>query len=176
MPPPIKVMLEPHNENWAMIAKQEVSALHDALGPILMAVHHIGSTSIPGIPAKPIIDLLAVITTLEGLDKQHTDLEQLGYEWWGEYGLSGRRYCTKSDPNTGRRLVQLHCWEAGAADINRHLAFRDHLRRNPEVARAYADEKMRCAALHPDDSHAYADRKSAWIEAVEQTALSASPS
>jgi len=82
-------------------------------------------------------------------------LESLGYGWWGEYGLPGRRYCTLDDPQTGRRRVQLHGYLNGSAEITRHLAFRDYLRARPDVAQAYDAEKERCRKLHPFDSHAY---------------------
>ena len=97
----------------------------------------------------------------------------LGYEWWGEYGLAGRRYCALSEPETGRRLVQLHCYASGSPDIARHLAFRDHLTRHPGIARAYEAEKRRARELHPDNSHAYTEEKAAWIRTMEAEALAA---
>ncbi|SEC20143.1 GrpB domain, predicted nucleotidyltransferase, UPF0157 family [Rhizobiales bacterium GAS191] len=148
--------------------------LVSTLGSILVAVHHIGSTSIPDISAKPIPDLLPVVTELDELDKRRGSLEALGYVWWGEYGLPGRRYCTNDDHATGRRLIQLHCFGKGNSEIDRHLAFRDYLRNRPGVARAYDLEKARCRALHPDDSHAYGACKSDWIKRIEAEALAAS--
>ena len=159
IPPPIKVELVTHDPDWAVAAEHAARALAEALGEIVVAVHHIGSTAIPGICAKPILDLMPVVRSLADLDRHQDALVTLGYEWWGELGLPSRRYCTKSDPATGRRMIQLHCYPIGSVDIERHLAFRDYLRRQPEVAREYEAEKVRCQRLHPDDSHCYGDCK-----------------
>ncbi|WP_144765717.1 GrpB family protein [Methylobacterium dankookense] len=171
MPPPFQVELVPHDPRWSATAQVEASILRAALGPNLLAVHHIGSTAIPGLRAKPILDLLPVVQNLDEVDLKREKFERVGYEWWGEFGLPGRRYATKNEPNTGRRLVQLHCYSVGAPDIDRLLAFRDYLRRNPELVTAYEDEKIRCVALHPDNSHEYGACKSAWLDAVEAAAL-----
>ncbi|MCL7715071.1 GrpB family protein [Stenotrophomonas mori] len=173
MPPPIRVELLPHDPAWALAAEAEASALRGALGSTLLTVHHVGSTAIPGIHAKPILDLMPVVRTLAGLDARRDALQALGYAWWGELGLPGRRYCSKDDPQSGRRLVQLHAYPEGAADIARHLAFRDFLRGDAQVAAAYDREKRRCQRLHPHDSHAYGDCKGAWIREVEARALAA---
>lgn len=173
MPPPIPVELVPHAPEWAAQAAAAGARLAGALGDVLVAVHHIGSTAIPGIAAKPILDLMPEVTDLAALDRRRAAVEALGYRWFGEYGLPGRRYCSLNDPATGRRLIQLHCFASGAPDIARHLAFRDHLRRHPEIARAYEAEKRRARALHPDDSHAYTEEKAAWIRAMEAEALAA---
>ncbi|MGH1591744.1 GrpB family protein [Methylobacterium phyllosphaerae] len=171
MPPPLKVALVDHDPRWSAMAQTEASVLQAALGPNLLTVHHVGSTAVPGLRAKPILDLLPVVRDLNDLDLRRNDLEQVGYEWWGEFGLSGRRYATKTEPDTGLRLVQLHCYGVGAPDIDRHLAFRDYLRKRPAIVAAYEHEKARCRALHPDDSHAYGACKSAWIEVAEAAAL-----
>jgi GrpB-like predicted nucleotidyltransferase (UPF0157 family) len=145
---------------WAAAAAAEGERLMASLGPALLGVHHVGSTAIPGIAAKPVLDLLPVAASAECLDECRPGVEALGYEWWGELGLPGRRYCTRSDPASGRRLVQLHCYARGSPEIDRHLAFRD-----------YAREKERCRVLHPEDSHAYGDLKGRWIAPVEAEAL-----
>ena len=153
MPPPIRVELLPHDPSWAGLARDEAASLHAALGDALVAVHHVGSTAIAGIHAKPILDLMPVVRGLRALD--------------------ARRYCSKDDPGTGRRLVQLHAYAEGAHDVARHLAFRDFLRRHPGLAAQYDREERRCQRLHPLDSHAYGHCKGAWIGKVEARALAA---
>jgi GrpB-like predicted nucleotidyltransferase (UPF0157 family) len=169
MPPPIQVILADYNPAWPQLAAAHADRLR-ALGPTLVTVHHIGSTAVPGLAAKPIIDLMPLVTDLANLDQQCARLEALGYEWHGELGIPGRRYCTLSDP-AGARIVQLHCFKIGSPHATRHLAFRDYLRAHPEASRAYETEKRRARDLHPNDSHAYSDEKALWIQATEATAL-----
>jgi GrpB-like predicted nucleotidyltransferase (UPF0157 family) len=176
MPAPISVELQQSDPAWAEAARHEAARFASAAGDAIITVHHIGSTAIPGIRAKPILDLMPVVSSLEALENSRPAIERLGYLWHGEYGLPGRRYCTLDDPLTGRRRVQLHCYEQGSPEIVRHLAFRDYLRSNPDVAQAYDAEKARCRDLHPLDSHAYADCKDGWIRRVEALALAAASS
>ena len=170
LPPPIKVELLPHDLQWGENAAVESKALASVMGSTLLTVLHVGSTAIPGIRAKPILDLIPVVKSLSELDRHRADIEALGYEWWGEFGLPGRRHCTRADPATTRRLIQLHCYAEGSPEIARHLAFRDYLRENPDIAAAYDQEKARCQNLHPDNSHAYSDCKGAWIRKAEALA------
>ncbi|MEA2595537.1 MAG: hypothetical protein QOF01_2006 [Thermomicrobiales bacterium] len=110
MPLPIPVELLPHDSAWMETAKWEAARLSEALGGNLSTVEHIGSTAIPMIRAKPILDLMPIVTSLTALDEARPRIEALGYAWWGEYGLPERRHCTLDDQATGHRRVQLHCY------------------------------------------------------------------
>ena len=166
-----RVELHPHNRTWANRATQEATRLASTLGDNLIRIEHIGSTAIPGIVAKPTIDLLPIVRSLPALEAKVEALESLGYEWRGEFGIPGRPYCTLSDPVTRERLFNVHIFEQGSPEIDRHLAFRDYLRAHPHQARAYESEKQRAAAQHSTDTLAYNDAKSAWIKACERRAL-----
>jgi GrpB-like predicted nucleotidyltransferase (UPF0157 family) len=171
MPTPLPVELHPHDPAWIEAAQREAARLQAAVGPAIIVVHHIGSTAIPGIRAKPILDLMPVVRRLAEFDEARPAIEELGYVWWGEHGIPGRRYCNLSDPVTGRRKIHVHCFEEGSPHVARHLAFRDYLRSRSDLAAAYDAEKVRCRDLHPLDSHAYTDCKAAWIARVETEAL-----
>ncbi len=165
--------LTPHDPAWALLAKAEGSRLRAALGRAMVKVHHVGSTAVPALRAKPVVDLVAEVRTLEAADAARVPVEALGYVWLGEHGVPGRRYCVFDDRATGQRLVQAQFLPAGSADIARHLAFRDALRARRDLARTYEAEKGRCQALHLEDADAYAECKRAWIDAAEAEALAA---
>ena len=168
-PPPIPVALVDYDADWPQRAAKLAERLQ-VLGSTLVVVQHIGSTAIPGMAAKPIIDLMPLVTTLADLDTQRWRVEALGYEWRGELGIQGRRYCTLSN-ESGIRVAQLHFFQAESPHVMRHIAFRDYLRSHPEAARAYENEKRRAQKLHARDSHAYTDEKAAWIRDMEANAL-----
>jgi GrpB-like predicted nucleotidyltransferase (UPF0157 family) len=165
MPPPIPVVMATYNPEWPRAAARHAEDLR-VLGPVLAAVHHIGSTSVPGLAAKPIIDLMPLVSDLAEIDRLRGRVEALGYGWHGELGIAGRRYCTLDD-QAGVRAVQLHIFQMNSPHIERHIALRDYLRAHPEVARAYENEKRRAQRLYPDDSHRYTDAKAAWIREAE---------
>ncbi len=170
-PEPFAVELVPHSPLWPKMAEAETRRLRETLGGELVTVHHIGSTAIPGIMAKPVVDLIPIVRSIERLDAQEDRVRALGYKWFGEYGLPGRRYCYLKDAATGVRLFQLHCYQEGSPEVPRHLAFRDYLRAHPALAKEYEAEKIRAASVVSDDVNAYNDQKNGWIKRVENDAL-----
>lgn len=170
-PEAFAVVLHPHSPRWAEMAADETRRLKAALGDELIGVHHIGSTAIPGIMAKPVVDLIPIVASIERLDAREDAVRALGYRWFGEFGLPGRRYCYRKDPTTGERLFQLHCYQAGSPEVPRHLAFRDYLRAHPAIAKQYEAEKIRAAGIVSDDVNAYNDEKNDWIKRHERDAL-----
>lgn len=164
-------LLSPPDPGWPARAQAEADRWRAAGLDGLVSLHHIGSTAVPGLPAKPVIDLLPVFASTAACDAARPALEDLGYEWLGKFGLPDRRYVRLDDPGSGTRLVQAHCYVQGCAGITRHLAFRDALRANAPLRAAYTAVKARCAALHPGDPAAYGICKSGWIAKAEQKAL-----
>lgn len=166
------VELVPHRREWAEMAQAEAARLKDAIGnDIIVDIHHIGSTSIPGIHAKPTIDLMPLVRTLAELDLREAAVRALGYEWHGEFGIPGRRFLTIMGRAPRKRLFNVHCFEVTLPDVDRHLAFRDYMRAHPERAKAYEAEKFRARDLQPNDTLAYSQEKGPWIIAAEREAL-----
>jgi GrpB-like predicted nucleotidyltransferase (UPF0157 family) len=165
-----KVVVAPHDPAFARRAVEEGEAIQRALGEHVLVVHHIGSTALP-IPAKPLLDLMPIVTDVAALDaaEKISAMKALGYEARGEYGIAERRFFTKTDAE-GTRTHNVHCFEEGSHGMRRHLDFRDYLRAHPDEAIAYGALKEALAAQHPTDIDAYMDGKDAFIKEVEQRA------
>jgi GrpB-like predicted nucleotidyltransferase (UPF0157 family) len=101
------VTLTPHQADWSVAFNIMEKYLLDAI-PSDLELHHIGSTSIPGIHAKPILDILGVVSSIEQFDKLKNKFESLGFVWKGEYGIANRRYCVLYDDAEELGLIHLH--------------------------------------------------------------------
>lgn len=165
------IELVPHDPEWASIAGAEIERLKGVLGALIVEAHHIGSTAIPRIKAKPIVDIVLVAASLDALDARADSVMALGFEWRGVFGIAGRRYCPFTDPQTGKRKIHVHFFATGAPEIERYLAFRDYLRTHGAEARAYEAQKLAAAALHPDEMVAYTRAKGPWIKECLERAL-----
>ncbi len=166
---PQRVYLLPHDPQWAEEYARESARVLAAIGDIAVTVHHIGSTAIPGISAKPIIDMLAVVTDVGLLDERSQKLAGLGYEVMGEFGIPGRRYFRK-DNAEGIRTHHIHAFAEGSTEIDRHLVFRDYLRGHREDAERYDHLKQELARQFPLDIGRYTDGKDDLIREIDARA------
>ena len=165
-----RIVLTAYDAAWAGAFAREATAIQAALADLTIAVHHIGSTAVPGLPAKPVIDILLVVPNLVALDERTDRLTAIGYEARGEFGIAGRRYFHKTTL-PGVRTHQIHAYVSGAAAIRRHLDFRDYLGAHPSAVREYAQLKERLAKSFGSYVEGYADAKTAFVGDVERQAV-----
>lgn len=167
---PMQVLVVPHDPNWAELFRQEAAAVSAALGQNVVRIHHIGSTAIPGIYAKPIIDLLVEVTDINAVDEYNSAMKELGYESMGEFGITGRRFFRKENAHE-IRTHHVHTFASDNPETTRHVAFRDFLIANPLWAQEYSELKRQLTKAHPDSIEDYMDGKDPFIKNVEQLAL-----
>lgn len=162
-----KVEVLEYDPSWRERFEEEAGKLSRLLQGELVAIHHIGSTSVEGLAAKPIIDLMPVVRDIERIDAYTERIESLGYRGLGEYGIPKRRYFRKGEDV---RTVHVHIFEEGNPDVVRHLAFRDYLRTFPDVRDAYGALKLQLAEQHPEDIEGYIQGKHDWVVETERLA------
>lgn len=154
-----------HDPAWAARFAAEAGRIRDALGARAVATEHVGSTAVPGLPGKPVLDIGIAVASEGDADACIAPLEALGYEHRGPYGDDPRRrYYVRDDE--GSRVGQIHLYILPAHAWDEKLAFRDALRADPALARAYTEEKWRVADSVGWDKAAYAVAKGAFVEAV----------
>lgn len=156
------IRVVPHDPSWIAEFEQEAGWLAAVFGDLLLSIHHIGSTSVPDLPAKPVIDIMPVVHDINGVERHHEALAALGYEARGENGIPGRRYFTKG--GQVNRRCNVHTYEPDHPEVKQHLDFRDYLRTHPEIATAYGRLKASLAQQFPDDIFGYMAAKDRFIK------------
>ena len=164
-----KVEVVSHDPQWQGMFIAESNQVAEALSKNFVAVHHIGSTAIPQIFAKPIIDLLIEVKDITQVDERNRAMELLGYKGMGEFGIPGRRYFRK-DNSEGIRTHHTHIFTLGSDQVKRHLAFRDYMTAHPEDAQSYSELKRSLAKKYPTDVDSYMDGKDSFIREIDQKA------
>ena len=163
------VIVTEYNPLWPQLYRQEAEQIRAILRDNCVAIHHIGSTAVVGLCAKPVMDIMPVVVSLARVDAQKKAFEAIGYEVLGEFGIAGRRYLRKGGDE---RTHQLHIFEQGADEqIERHLALRDYLRAHPQDAAVYGRLKRQLAQQFPWDIESYCDGKDDLVRKLEQAAL-----
>lgn len=165
-----EVCLHEYNSRWVLGFRECEKKLID----LDLELHHIGSTSIPGLTAKPILDILAVAPDEKSLDNYRTDIENLGFEWKGEYGIVGRRYAVLYDSEKKQNLVHLHIFPKNHKAVFDHLGFRDYLIQNPPVLIKYNILKNKLQNEFAKDRQSYSSGKNDFIGSVLEKICSAS--
>jgi GrpB-like predicted nucleotidyltransferase (UPF0157 family) len=168
-----EVELVDYDPRWPGMFDQEAKRLRAVLNPsLIVGLEHFGSTAIPGLSAKPIIDILIAVRSLTDARASFVEaLRTLDYVYWAENPKKDRMFFVKGMPPFGpRRSHHVHVTEPHG-EMWQRLAFRDYLRAHPEEARTYQELKQRLAAEHPTDRDAYTGAKSAYVESVMRKAM-----
>lgn len=161
------IVIAPYDPAWPAMFEAEKAQILKAIGLWLEAVEHVGSTAVPGLGAKPVIDIMAGVRSLDEAVHCIGPLEALDYEYVPEFEdeMPYRRYFRKD--TEGTRSHQIHMVVPGGEFWLRHLAFRDHLRAHPADRDAYHALKVALAERHVDDVGAYTDDKTDFIRGIE---------
>lgn len=162
------ISVVPYDPNWIVEFEKESNKIKSMLGDVLDKINHIGSTAVPGLQAKPVIDIMLEVTSLDLLDGKAIDFENLAYEVKGELGIKGRRYYRKGGDN---RTHQIHAFKSGDDNILRHLAFRDYLIAHKSIAEEYGFLKSKIAKTCNHDIEKYCDDKDPFIKEHEAKAM-----
>jgi GrpB-like predicted nucleotidyltransferase (UPF0157 family) len=162
---PVEVV--PYDPEWPLRFHQLASDLRAALGDAAVRIDHIGSTAVPGLDAKPVIDVQISVMALEPMEAYRVALEALGYRWRADNPDLSKRYFREAP---GQPRTHIHVRPAGSFSEQVALLFRDYLREHLADAGEYGILKHALAARHRDDREAYTDAKDSFIWAVMRKA------
>jgi GrpB-like predicted nucleotidyltransferase (UPF0157 family) len=163
------VEIIPYDPAWTTLFATEAENLRAILDPgQIIGIEHFGSTAVPELAAKPIIDILIAVKSLAHAKSAMVEpIIALGYAYWAENPKTDRMFFVKGMPPYGeRRTHHVHITEPDGEMWRRRLLFRDHLRGDPEEAHRYEALKRELAARYPDDRERYTDAKTEYVEAV----------
>jgi GrpB-like predicted nucleotidyltransferase (UPF0157 family)/chloramphenicol 3-O-phosphotransferase len=157
------VVVVDYDEAWPVLFEELARPVREALADLGAEIEHVGSTAVPGLAAKPIVDIDVVVPSTEDVPAAIERLRSLGYLYQGDKGIPGREAFRWPSGVTPHHLYVV---VAGGEPLLAHLALRDHLRANPEVAAEYAALKQRLAQRFGDDRLGYTEAKSEFVAGV----------
>ena len=165
--------ISPYDPRWPEEFEAESRRIRESLGPLALRIDHVGSTSVPGLAAKPVIDIQISVRELHPMEPYRTVLERIGYTHVPH--PDDAVYPFLHRPETWPHTHHVHVCQAGDDEERRHLAFRDYLRDHPELAREYARVKQdlapRFSAETFESREAYVEAKSAFVAPLLERAL-----
>ena len=159
-----QISIVSYDPRWPEAFRAEASLIAAIFAEELLAVHHIGGTSIPGMSAKPIIDIMPIVRNIGKAEAFNEAMTRVGYTPMGEYGIAGRRFFLKGGDDA--RTHHVHAYEPDNPEVRWHLNFRDYLAAHASDALECAKLKIRLAAEHRYDIDAYTKGKSAFVKNV----------
>lgn len=163
----MKVRLSEYDEKWVRMFEGEAQFLTEIFRNEIMTFEHFGSTSIPGMKAKPVIDMMAIVHDIDKIDAFNEQMTSLGYDVAGEWGIKGRRLFRKGGEN---RTHHIHFYQVGNPQIKRHLVLRDYLLAHPDEASRYSRFKEELAGRF-DLTSGYSPAKKEFVSDMEKKAL-----
>jgi GrpB-like predicted nucleotidyltransferase (UPF0157 family) len=164
-PPRSEVILEGYNPAWPALATEWIARITEACGDAILEVHHIGSTAVPGMLAKPIIDLMPGLRSFEAGAAIVEPMAALGFEARGEFGIPRRHYFHRED-------VHVYAYAVGEGQWHDQLTFRDHLRGHPAAREEYAALKRDLQQRYRFDRVEFSNHKSQFVERILREARS----
>ncbi len=164
-----KYNLQDYDQNWVKKFDELKLLLQSIFGSKALKIEHVGSTAIPGMKAKPIIDILVVVEKMEKFLEQKEKMVSLGYEW-GENYIAPNTQLFFKIADDGSKTQNIHICEYGSPKERQFLVMRDFFRTFPEKLKEYADLKEKNHALHPDDYPAYREAKAPFVKRIERAA------
>jgi GrpB-like predicted nucleotidyltransferase (UPF0157 family) len=167
-----KTQIAEYDPNWVHQFEKEARLLQSMLGEVALNIQHIGSTAIPGIKAKPIIDILITTNDINTIDSFDDKMEQLQYVIGGEFGLKGRRFYCKGDDE--HCLFHVHIYEATHPSVKLYLVFRDYMITHPDDAKKYESIKTDLALKYPNNRTLYTQSKGDFIDTIFKKAAAGS--
>lgn len=165
----MNIIVTEYDDNWIRLFEKEATMISEIFKDELVEIHHIGSTAVPNLKAKPIIDIMPTVKDIEKVDSFNEKMIEIGYEPLGELEMKGRRYFRKGGEN---RTHQVHIFQYdNENEIERHLAVRDYLKSHPEAVIEYGMLKEQLAEEFPKDIEGYSIGKNDFVKNLERRAL-----
>lgn len=160
---PQPVIIVDYDPQWPEVFLALRFRLAAALGDCALAIEHVGSTAVPGLAAKPIIDINVVVADQTAVGQAITALARIGYEHQGDLGIAGREAFKRAADGPAHHL---YVCQAANNELRRQLAFRDYLRSHPDAASEYGELKKLLAVRYGSDRVGYTDAKGAFVARI----------
>jgi GrpB-like predicted nucleotidyltransferase (UPF0157 family) len=160
----LRIYIADYDAKWPALYKEVSGPLAEAFGDYMVAIQHIGSTSVSGLAAKPIIDIAVDLRDYPLPQEVIEAVETLGYTHMGEYGITGRHYFKRYGEDG--MMVHVHAYSPGNDELTKHIVFRDYMRAHPEAAHEYETLKRDLAARYADQREVYTESKSDFVQEI----------